>query len=374
MFDVTTRTGQIDDLLANICEELQLSPTQHSTAEKRYQAIGKWLSESALFRVARPQIYPQGSLGLGTTVKPQGRQEYDLDLVCEFALRREQFANPVHLLDAVELRMKESEMYKSMVSRKNRCIRVTYANDFHLDILPAIPDPSQGGTCLLIPDYEARAWKASNPRGYAAWFAERTAVRKFAEAAKRVDPLPDHQNAAEKEPLKLAVQLIKRQRDITFKSAADGVAPISIVLTTLAGHAYSGERSVNDSLNVIFSGIIAQLPPYGRLRVLNPKNLNEHLSERWDQVPEAYPAFSAWIKSFQRQWAEANNKTGIHGLTSLLEQLFGETVTQNAVKKQASRIQESRLYGALGVGAVGAITTAASAATRRIPRNDFYGD
>jgi hypothetical protein len=39
-----------------------------------------------------------------------------------------------------------------------------------MDILPAIPDPSRGGTALLVPDHDAQSWKPSNPKGYAAWF------------------------------------------------------------------------------------------------------------------------------------------------------------------------------------------------------------
>lgn len=375
MFDVMNRTGQIDDLLAEICKELQLSPTQHSLAEQRYKAIGKWLADAPFFRLANPQIYPQGSLRLGTTVKPQGRQEYDLDFVLEFALRRDQFLNPVELLNAVESRLRESDTYRPMVTRMNRCIRVTYANDFYLDILPAIPDPSMGGTCLLIPDREARAWKPSNPRGYADWFTSRAVIRKLAEMRNNVEPLPDHETADEKEALKLAVQLIKRNRDIVFKSDTAGPAPISIVLTTLAAHSYSGQSSVSESLTAIFSGIVSQLPAGSRLRVPNPQNPKEDFSEKWDQIATGYPTFVAWIKSFQRQWAEVHNKTGLHGVGAVLEQLFGETVAQSAIRKQAVRLQNSRLTGALGVGTLGLIAPRASAAsTRPIRTNTFYGD
>ena len=374
MFDITSRTGQIDDLLAGICEELQLSPTQHDLAEQRYKAIGKWLADSTFFRLANPQIYPQGSLSLGTTVKPQGRQEYDLDLVLEFALRREQLQNPVDLLNAVESRLKENDTYRPMVSRKNRCLRVTYANDFYLDILPAIPDPSLGGTCLLVPDREARVWKASNPRGYSSWFKSRAVIRKLAEVLNNVEPLPDHETADEKEALKLAVQLIKRNRDIIFKSEAAGPAPISIVLTTLAAQSYGGQRSVSESLTAIFAGIVSQLPAAGRLRVMNPQNPKEDFSEKWDQDVAGYPAFVAWLKSFQRQWAEAHNKTGLHSVGAILEQLFGEAVAQSAIKKQAVRLQNSRVRGALGVGGLSTLSSVATAAPRIIRSNTFYGD
>jgi hypothetical protein len=43
-----------------------------------------------------------------------------------------------------------------------------------------------------------------------------------------------------KTPLQRAIQLLKRHRDVMFVDNLD-VAPISMILTNLAGHAYGGE-------------------------------------------------------------------------------------------------------------------------------------
>ncbi|CAN5651536.1 hypothetical protein BH20ACI3_BH20ACI3_28170 [soil metagenome] len=105
-----------------------------------------------------------------------------------------------------------------------------------MDILPACPDPEAGGTCILVPDREARSWKASNPKGHAAWFEAQAQVT--AHTIKRyVEPVPTQEDADEKPPLKLATQLLKRRRDIMFLDDWDN-APISIVLTTLAAQHY----------------------------------------------------------------------------------------------------------------------------------------
>ena len=37
---------QIEDLLERICGKLQISPTQHQSAEQKYHAIGDWLAAS----------------------------------------------------------------------------------------------------------------------------------------------------------------------------------------------------------------------------------------------------------------------------------------------------------------------------------------
>ena len=67
-----------------------------------------------------------------------------------------------------------------MIELKNRCVRVSYATEFHLDILPACPDRYAGGTCVVVPDRKVQHWKASNPKGFAQWFlrtCESRAVR-----------------------------------------------------------------------------------------------------------------------------------------------------------------------------------------------------
>src|SRR5262245_17036835 len=149
----TTLSEQLSDLLLRICSSLQITPTQYKAAQDHYNAIGSWLgdTDSGLFRF-RPQIYPQGSFRIGTTVKPRKREEYDVDLVFELQADPRLFPNPVALLDLIEFRLRQHADYATRLKRKNRCIRVTYARDFYLDILPACPDPNGQGTCLVVPD------------------------------------------------------------------------------------------------------------------------------------------------------------------------------------------------------------------------------
>lgn len=41
MNDLAVRTGALDLLLFDVCDNLQLSPTQHQKAEDRYHSIAK---------------------------------------------------------------------------------------------------------------------------------------------------------------------------------------------------------------------------------------------------------------------------------------------------------------------------------------------
>ncbi len=74
--------AQLDDLLRRICEELQLPPGRYDQAVARYEAVSGWLeSDGSALRALSPLMYPQGSMRIGTTVKPIGRDEHDLVLL-----------------------------------------------------------------------------------------------------------------------------------------------------------------------------------------------------------------------------------------------------------------------------------------------------
>lgn len=364
--------SQLDDLLERICVKLQISSTQHQLAKNRYEAISNWLeAEGSPLVAVRPTIYPQGSLRIGTTAKPLAQQEYDLDLVCEMQVDWRRLTNPLILLDAVEDRLRDHQIYKTMLERKNRCIRVNYANEFHLDILPACPDFTSRNGCLVVPDCEAREWKPSNPKGYASWFesqAERVMLLEKAE------PLPKQEPVEQKAPLKRVVQLLKRWRDIAYAKNLS-TAPISIVLTTLAGQHYGYQESVNGALTGVLNSIVASLPTNGqRLVVLNPKNRKEDLSELWDENPEAYNLFVSGVVAFGRQWEELNRQRGIHQVTATLERLFGENLAKSVVAEQAQFIEKSRSAQKLGIqrnsGILGSVT---SSGTIPIRPNTFHG-
>jgi hypothetical protein len=367
---------QLDDLLERVGAKLQLSPAAYEQAEARYTTIGEWLNdEKSILAPYKPVIYPQGSARIGTTVKPRARQEHDIDLVCELEVNWNLFPEPVRLLDMVEFRLKEHETYRKMIERKNRCMRIVYANLFHLDILPACPNPSVGPHCVKVPDRAARAWKDSNPRGYARWF-EATAERRVAEFKKHVEPLPVQVAVADMAPLKRAVQLIKRNRDVVFEKTPE-LAPVSVALTTLAAQHYAGQQSVNAALMGILNAVVASVKavPYGeRLYVLNPTNPLEDLSERWTSEPGAYRAFVDAVTEFRDRWAEVNEMRGMHRISSAMEKLFGENLAKEVVAEHVKSLEASRHSGGLAVKrGSGTLTGAGSSGAVSVAHNNFYG-
>jgi hypothetical protein len=361
----------LDELLLDICEDIQLSATRHDQAVQRYETLGDALeSEGSPFRSLGPKIYPQGSMALGTTVKPT-EGPHDLDFVLELSLLHQQ-VDPMRLIQELYTFLRKHGVYGPMTSLKNRCVRVEYANEFYMDILPACRNGDAGGTCIKVPDRALNSWTDSDPLGYIRWFEERASMRFVARIFDKAVPVPAQEPVVQKKPLKLVVQLIKRWRDRYYTDA--DLAPISIVLTTLAGHAYTGERSVSESLNLALNRIVGFIDSAHqtrrRLRVWHPTHPAEELSERWNNDPAAYQAFEKGIRAFRERWSLLMTRN--ENVNLELEALFGEPV-KAVLRKRAEQLQKSRLAGQLGVSSAGIISRNDPSVIPARP-NTFYGE
>lgn len=358
-----------------------MSPTQYDLAVARYKAIGNWLeSENSPLVQFQPVIYPQGSLKIATTVKPKFDEVYDLDLVCLFqTLNCAWIQKPTTLIDDVFDWLGSNKLYEDKIQKKNRCVRITYKPDFHLDILPACPDETPFEDGIRVPDRKEKGWKASNPKGFARWFEEKTKVRRV-RATERMELMPKQVASDDLPPLKRAIQLMKRHRNIYFVDKDDKFLPVSIVLTTLAAECYGGENTVASALTAILERILFKLPTDGSVPiVLNPSNPLENLSERWIENPELFKHFTFWLSDFRKTWVKVLQEDGEHR-EETLKSLFGVSVVMEVVKDRATeavqKINSLRSDGSLSVKSTTGILGAASQTQSPliIPKHNFFGD
>jgi hypothetical protein len=122
-----------------------------------------------------------------------------------------------------------------------------------LDVLPVIPDDeSWSQTGILLSDKDEHHWLTSNPIGYADWFYDRMNDIRIEESrtalAKQLDrSVEEIPIFLVRTPLQRVVQVLKRHRDIYFANRP-GEGPPSVLITTLAAHAYDGQADVTDAL------------------------------------------------------------------------------------------------------------------------------
>jgi hypothetical protein len=361
----------VDEMLDDICKYLQITRTQFEKAVTSYKAVGDWLRApgSELYKF-HPEIYPQGSMALLTTVRPLANEEFDLDLVCQVLFW---LGTSKELYEAVGRRLAEHETYRRMLVAKNRCWRLDYAGDFHMDVLPARPDANRGEPAIDVPDRELNCWKPSNPKGYVAWFNSRVDLRRMrAAAAAKLQPVPSPDPFEEPETLRKVVQIMKRHRDVRFADDVDH-APRSIVLTTLAGNHYDGTASTTEASLRVLGGISAEVRSTpGVMKVLNPANSDENFSEKWEKDPEAYLKFVAYIEELEADLRSLAFKPIADGLAADLERLFGKRAADHTLKEYAERLERARDAQRLRYSPVLGLTTS-TVGTRPYRLNTHFG-
>lgn len=306
-----------------ILELLDIPDSYYQLAVERYESIGRWLHRPAsAVREFAPAVYSQGSFRYGTVIRPLFKDdEYDLDLVAELLLRTKAHGSQRDLKRLIGDEIKayaEAKKFNDPPEEKKRCWRLDYADTvkFHMDILPAIPEDDwfkkhlaerhgvpveMAILAIAITDIRHekydRDWPRSNPRGFGKWFElrmRRQAEYQFRSLLERgvyasIDDIPTWEW---KTPLQRAIQILKRHRDVHFKDKPD-VAPISMILTSLAAHAYEGEADLAAALFGILERMPHHVQPAGK-RVPNPVNPEEDFADRWSSDSRLEPAFWAW--------------------------------------------------------------------------------
>jgi hypothetical protein len=374
----SNRVEWLDRHLARVCVLSELTATQFRNAEEKYRAVGDWLAaDDSSLALFAPEVYPQGSMLLGTTVRPYGQNEYDLDLVCQLHWCAQQ--PPLTIYDWVQSRMAANETYREMLGKLKRCLRLNYAGSFHLDILPACPNDQIGNGFIIVPDRKLECWKHSNPKGFAAWFLAQCRVRdQLAERMLKgsVEPLPSAVPSQYKFPLQRIVQLMKRHRDIFFSGGRDIAR--SVILTTLAGGFYQGQRSLSLALEGVLDGIHFTLEANPAVpRIENPTHPDENFADTWDQAK--YEQFKSYIRNFRTGLKALLNPTmteqrmGLEKSTERLGQLFGSDRVKEAIRIEANELNERRDGGKLGIAAGGVLTALSQAGSAAVPRNQFFG-
>jgi|AntAceMinimDraft_16_1070373.scaffolds.fasta_scaffold07300_2 hypothetical protein len=308
--------NEISMMLKQYAEMLDIPVSYYLEAKKRYESVGDWLSKGdSTLSIYNPEIYPQGSFLLGTVIKPiSNKDEYDIDLVCLLADLKKNDTSQSNLKSIVGERLKEYDDYKRLLDEEGRrCWTLDYANEFHIDILPAINDLEfqlKGNLyedAILITDKKKidqgdSKWPKSNPKGYAKWFFSRQEIvymvikKQIAKISeKSIDDVPDYKV---KTPLQKVVQILKRHRDIFFLKKQEKYKPISIIITTLAAKIYQGQEDIYTTLSDILNGINEDIVKQdGKFNIPNPANTEENFADKWNEDKKLPLAFFDWINN-----------------------------------------------------------------------------
>jgi len=379
-------------VIDRIIAELELTYTQYKDAVKSYESV------AAVLKNIHPSleitIFPQGSMRLGTTVRPIQGERFDLDIICLITLSGIIY-KPEQIFNLVWNALSQDETYRHLCKKKNRCIRLEYADGrkFYLDVTPAVPDWMQNGS-LYVPDRELKIWCSSHPIGFCdSWFKKaceilptiRRPVFLNASASATalanratVEPMPEY-GAFEKTPLQRIVQMLKRDRDEYFQNDTDH-RPSSILLTTITTHSYSYfvNEPAADLLEFVVK-VVAKLPEYinavgtvgfRKFSIANPANPIENFADGWTE--EHYQHFLVWHKRFadvlQKVHQSRGRGLGMDEMLKTLAVTFGNDRVIRAAKTLGADTNALHDVGKLrGMGGtLGAIGTT-------VPKTIYFG-
>jgi hypothetical protein len=258
------------------------------------------------------------------------------------------------------------------VLRQTRCVTLFYADKMHLDVTPSL-------RVYATLDRESLITHAKGPRrsdddrfvdmnayGFAQWYASRTPLElRMAKAFHRrwlehsglaaradadVDDVPDQCDFIVKNTATLALQLLKRFRNIRYASYAGRIPP-SVMLSYYAGLVAQPNMSLSAMLVRLATWIIRDIEQasfYGRLlHVANPVCEADVFTDRWPESIAQQDEFAKYLHEMVRS-LDAIRKGGMfpHTMMDELRENFGDRVVTRAADQIATEIgdgiQQSR--------------------------------
>ena len=350
----------IDRILAEIALSVQLPPSLHRKANDRYQAVCEYLDESPVFGGHIEHFYSQGSMAIDATISTRGTDdEYDLDAVAQLG-GPFRYMSPLATLLALEVTLKDYPVQK--VVRQTRCVTLYYADRMHLDVTPALRSYGTLDRQGRISHAKGPAPSADdkfvdmNAYGFAQWYRARTPVEvRLAEAvaalwriedsefaASDVDEIPDQCEFVVKNTATLALQLLKRFRNIRYASH-EGRVPPSVMLSCYAGRAAKPGMRLSDMLIRISQAIVADIENasiYGRrLQVANPVCPDDVFTDRWPESIGQQNEFASFLRELIAGIEAARGgKIMADRLMDWMRGTFGDRVVTRAADRVADQL------------------------------------
>jgi hypothetical protein len=256
--------------------------------------------------------------------------------------------------------------------RQTRCVTLFYADKMHLDVTPSLRVYTTLDRESLITHAKGPHRSANdrfvdmNAYGFAQWYASRTPVelrmaKEFhrrwldhaglaARADADVDDVPDQCDFIVKNTATLALQLLKRFRNIRYASYTGRIPP-SVMLSYYAGLAAQPNMSLSAMLVRLASWIISDIEQaslYSRLlHVANPICETDVFTDRWPESIAQQDEFAGHLRELIRS-LEAMRKGEMFPDTMMdtLRGNFGDRVVTRVADQIATElgggIQQSR--------------------------------
>lgn len=281
---------------------------------------------------------PQGSWAHKTIIKPVNGNEFDADFMLHMSEQPDWAGSPSTYIAEVHAALTRNGTYATMVKPpKCRCIRVVYAGDYHVDIVPIV---RLGDGRLVIVNSDDDDWEDTDPAGFTRWMKEK--------------------NGATNGNLKQVIRMMKYLRDHhgNFKRTR------SVILTALIGERVDTTKPLIDpsyyedvptTLVNLLEDLNAWLqanPTFPSIPdpsgATDPTGQPVTFDHRWK--PEDYANFSSKIATIAADARAAYDADRINDSLALWQRVFGSDFEQPS--GSSSSAGASSAAGAAGISAI----------------------
>lgn len=281
-----------------LADSVNINETRLEQLVDHERALARWLREDPLFSAIMEGVSRQGSWAHRTIIKPQPGQEFDADLLVQMSRQRSWSKDPRRYLESLHEAVLRSPRHRDKVELKTRCVRVTYAGDCHVDLVPYVNVPLYGiYDQQFIVNRKVNEFERVNPEGFVTWVRGKDQVAN------------GH--------LRTSLRLLKYLRD--YKGTFD--VP-SVILTVIVGSRANGLFD--------FFERYCDLPTTFRSLVTG--------TDRWLQAQSGVPVIrdpSCPAVNFSHRLEEASFekfRDHIHGYADMVRAAYKESDRQESIK------------------------------------------
>lgn len=297
---------------------VNLNQSRIDTLEQRVETLEEFVSLSD-YEPDIVRFNPQGSWAHKTIIKPPGGKDFDADLLA--VVEAVPDWDPEDYVTKLFESFRGSGRYSDIVRKKTRCVRVDYANDFHVDLIPIIEERGGNGVRYFNCNSRDNGFEATAPEDYTNWWKEKNGI-------------------VGSNQLRKVTRLLKYLRDIKTTFSCK-----SILLTTLVGYQVlddDGLRRVTafcdlpTSLRTIVGRLDDALQIHAVMpRVPNPVLEGEDYNRHWNQ--KKYDNFREKIHKY-REWIDEAYEEEDHDESILKwRRVFGDDFAKSVVVKSSAR-------------------------------------
>lgn len=272
---------------------------------------------------------PQGSWAHKTIICPLPGDEFDADFLLRLEEVPEWADSPKEYLKTVRSAFRRHTDYADKVEKKNRCVRIRYANACHVDVVLYIVRVDEAGLETgVIVDFAENAWEETNPLGFTDWINEKDQIAKS--------------------NLRRVIRLLKYVRDYKGTFSAK-----SVILTTLVGERVlpwkTDERykDVPTTLVSVLEDLDAWLGNHDTMPPLpDPSCPDTTFNHRWTEAE--YQNFRTQIARYAAWAREAYDEPDKTASLAAWQRIFGDdfkaptsTISESALVKAAAPAPEA---------------------------------